>query len=939
MQQIELIKQLKQVICKVNCDGVVGTSFLVKPDLAITALHVIYDYDKKRIKNEIILSFSNILEKNLEIRARKFIFNEKMDFALLILDNTIEDELKKFEGKSNYPIEYLKISPNLLLKEGQEWNTFAYSKSFLNKGDIYHGIISKVGENDENIREDFILKLDSTFLNIFVSEELDDFSALSGAPLIVDNLVVGLIIRQMNQDLLVISFDRIFKEIPVLNDIEELNYPEIINQNAQEKSETFNPEPNDNFVADYENDSITEKNLVDKLDITKDVHAFATLISSKTLVPPLAIGLFGKWGSGKSFFMKMLENQIEEFSSGKGKNSFFSEKIIHVYFNSWHYTEENLWASLVATIFSKLDESASTNKELQKILYEKLKTSKKLINEADMNLKQINEEIKSLHNFRDNYKNILKGLISKESFEELKKDENLKKLLFDPLNSQIKVLKENPDFNEINELINSLHKPFQQLLQSIKVFYKGNKVLFLLIVSFTIFLYYITPYISSFLTNLGIKERINIILTYFSPILPIIITYLTKLKYIINKINTSLEKAKSYIDSELKENINKEKKAEEELKNAENELKEIKSGKRLLKFIEDRHKSTDYKKHLGLISLIREDFKELKNQLDKNKENPIIDKIILYIDDLDRCSEKRVIQVLEAIHLILGSELFVVVVSVDSRWVSKALIAEYSALLKDSDNEQRNAATSFDYLEKVFQIPFVIKPMEGKYTYDLIKYLFKDEILSPKPEKEVSGESSFSQRNTDYDGNVSDKNINQAVKTQENKALPEMKDSEEQKTSTSEPVKHNSEQFMKKLNISQKELDFMEVISPILGTTPRGLKRFVNIYKIIRAHQNMPLYKESLLDEFKCVMFLLALTINYSEITNYLIKKIGEKDKVFLKEIFNDDFFNNSSHLNKNYLGKINTLIKEKPEICEIKVEIIRKHINFISRFSFRIFE
>ncbi|MGH3928616.1 MAG: P-loop NTPase fold protein [Pseudonocardiaceae bacterium] len=38
---------------------------------------------------------------------------------------------------------------------------------------------------------------------------------------------------------------------------------------------------------------------------------------------------------------------------------------------------------------------------------------------------------------------------------------------------------------------------------------------------------------------------------------------------------------------------------------------------------------------------------------------PQIDRIIIYIDDLDRCPPQRVVEMLEAIHLLLAVELFV----------------------------------------------------------------------------------------------------------------------------------------------------------------------------------------------------------------------------------------------------------------------------------------
>jgi KAP family P-loop domain len=42
----------------------------------------------------------------------------------------------------------------------------------------------------------------------------------------------------------------------------------------------------------------------DLLGITREVEALASLVAARAVSPPLSIGLFGEWGSGKSFFME-----------------------------------------------------------------------------------------------------------------------------------------------------------------------------------------------------------------------------------------------------------------------------------------------------------------------------------------------------------------------------------------------------------------------------------------------------------------------------------------------------------------------------------------------------------------------------------------------------------------------------------------------------------
>ena len=60
---------------------------------------------------------------------------------------------------------------------------------------------------------------------------------------------------------------------------------------------------------------------------------------------------------------------------------------------------------------------------------------------------------------------------------------------------------------------------------------------------------------------------------------------------------------------------------------------------------------------------------------------PDVHRIVLYIDDLDRCPPAIVVKVLQAVHLLLAFPLFVVVVAVDARWLAKSLEQHYGELL------------------------------------------------------------------------------------------------------------------------------------------------------------------------------------------------------------------------------------------------------------------
>lgn len=87
-------------------------------------------------------------------------------------------------------------------------------------------------------------------------------------------------------------------------------------------------------------------------------------------------------------------------------------------------------------------------------------------------------------------------------------------------------------------------------------------------------------------------------------------------------------------------------------------------------------------------------------------------RIALYIDDLDRCPPDKVVEVLQAVHLLLTFPLFVVLVAVDVRWVRKALLQHYPNLMAGA-GEQLETASVSDYLEKIFQIPYWMRPMDS----------------------------------------------------------------------------------------------------------------------------------------------------------------------------------------------------------------------------------
>ncbi len=95
----------------------------------------------------------------------------------------------------------------------------------------------------------------------------------------------------------------------------------------------------------------------DHLHLKREVEAFARLIAARSTSTPLSIGVFGAWGSGKSFFMRRTREQvalIAQRAVADGPRSAHHGRIAQVEFNAWHYSEKELLASLVDHVFRNL---------------------------------------------------------------------------------------------------------------------------------------------------------------------------------------------------------------------------------------------------------------------------------------------------------------------------------------------------------------------------------------------------------------------------------------------------------------------------------------------------------------------------------------------------------------------------------------------------------
>ncbi len=210
-----------------------------------------------------------------------------------------------------------------------------------------------------------------------------------------------------------------------------------------------------------------------------------------------------------------------------------------------------------------------------------------------------------------------------------------------------------------------------------------------------------------------------------------------------------------------------------------------------------------YERYRGLLGRVHEDLRALDRdmhaaraewQLAGSQGPPPLERIVLYIDDLDRCSPRKVVDVLAAVHLLLALPLFVVVVAVDPRWLRKCL---------------DEVGLPPEYLDKVFQIVYTLRPM-GTNTAALVNAMLPkqedgtERIPSARPSAGESGSTATGPK---------------SARPPEYRSRPHGSEVRELRTGP--------------LHLRKEEREYLHRIAPRLPT-PRSVKKLVNLYRLVR---------------------------------------------------------------------------------------------------------
>lgn len=250
---------------------------------------------------------------------------------------------------------------------------------------------------------------------------------------------------------------------------------------------------------------------------------------------------------------------------------------------------------------------------------------------------------------------------------------------------------------------------------------------------------------------------------------------------------------------------------------------------------------------VALVREFRDDFKEM---IDKSE----IKKLVVIIDDLDRCTPERLIENLEAIKLFLNVEKTAFVIGADPRIVRHAIEHRYKtdSIENADDPDSRNKRIVSDYLEKLIQIPYYLPKLTENEVETYLTLLFCKKAMGDDFSKVITAFKA-NRENNRYDvfglGDIQDLA------------------NEEQKKELTQSV------------------SLIASLSPIitdgLKGNPRQIKRFLNTFTLRNR-----LVKIAKLSEFKIDILAKLMVLEYAstnlfkEIYNWQTLQKGEPKQI-----------------------------------------------------------
>ncbi|TCR15957.1 WD40 repeat protein [Streptomyces sp. BK205] len=539
----------------------------------------------------------------------------------------------------------------------------------------------------------------------------------------------------------------------------------------------------------------------DLLGNATDVEMMAMLAAAHDTRPPLAIALLGQWGAGKSSFMDQMRRQVAQLADLSANNpgrSAFASVVRQVRFNAWHYSDDHLWTGLVDHLFQSLvevpgQETAGAGRDAVRAEQEQLAGRLASLEEDQ---RRLQEDLAKTGAARPG------GFVA-----------------------------------SLGSPAEALHLPFLAGRMVLRDAWRGRWAVLGVVVALA-GVYLGRQWLGAWLAALiGVVGLLTPVLL---PVWATVRRWHRQGQSVTARLRAGLESRQQSLN--------------EEVSTVQSRLAEVDAAVRLSMFLTERSAQNAYQEYRGLLGQVHRDLVRLDQALTEARAQwertrpatpPPLERIVLYIDDLDRCPPARVVEVLAAVHLMLALPLFVVVVAVDAGWLLTALQHHYQELFAAEEGGQgpgawQNSATPLDYLDKIFQVPFAVPAASPEKTDGYLRSLLGE----PAPN---SGQSNADSATTQSSaGQVP--HVSARVSASDQEATADAQQSAHAEPQAVPDWLRGFERLgdvpphlrgaipalqPEQLTLQTDEIDFMARLGR-LTPTPRSAKKLVNLYRLVR---------------------------------------------------------------------------------------------------------
>eukprot|EP00984_Skeletonema_dohrnii_P009097 scaffold3440_cov204-Skeletonema_dohrnii-CCMP3373.AAC.1 len=632
-------------------------------------------------------------------------------------------------------------------------------------------------------------------------------------------------------------------------------------------------------------DHATGKDLLGVLD---EAIAIADIISFNDLPLPFVVGIIGGWGSGKSFTFNLILERLKEIQQIDLTDENFKKKfpyvghIFLVKFDVWVFAKGNLWSSLMYRILTALNDQLDLEETITPEFIKRgvsvIELMDKLTTSGERNyLAEVVKDGRVLEEIRKwNPKggNITTALIKATNAEY---DEDVRKLAEKKqefarrcvtAESNAKILP------EIKKLIKDIYKKYAEehpddpVPQSVDAAmdkleqWKGTlgcfKRYWELIKAGKWSPLWVTVFLSSIIIAVVLPlvlDKVGAALTALGPFLSVgsacsgifakchdargkLISAQEEISKIASKMHIDKEDVQEALEAartaQLDSNTNDEEKQKGIIRDLNAEINYLdhriwlRKGDSLNKVVRDRVGSSNYEEHLGVVHQAQVDLQHISDAMLNNKKSfPRGDpRIVLFIDDLDRCPPKKVVETLEAVQLLVNTNLFVVVLAIDTQYVTLCLEDHYKYIL-----HPKRHPSGLDYIEKIIQLPYRVPSIGNEHMKSYLQEQMnakKKETRGPS-KKESKKEEESSKRARPNDDNQSPGQPNEKTPL-----LPGYINVDEATIDEEAPAKPAVAIPTEELDFTWEELEMLEDACVLSRVSPRAGKRLVNVFKLMK---------------------------------------------------------------------------------------------------------